>query len=111
MRHHAESSATMIADSMLADLRAVSSRLRQIARWDLVEIAASRTKEDDRTFLCDNCFDGESIRECERVLTLCPRAADHPRWVETHLRQVLQSLCAYHDALACFWSAGVAVLR
>jgi hypothetical protein len=92
-------------------LPAVSSRPRKTVRWDLVEIAASRTEEDDRTFLCDNCFDGESIRQCERVLTLCPHTADHPRWVETHLRQVLQSVGGYHDALACFWSAGTRSLQ
>ena len=91
--------------------RLVSSRPRKRARWDLVEVAASRTEEDDRTFPCDNCFDGESIRQCERVPTLFTRAADHPRWVETHLRQVLQSVGGYHDALACFWSAGTGTLR
>ena len=83
-------------------LAAVSSRPRKRARWNLVEVAASRTEEDDRTFPCDDCFDGESIRQCERVPTLFTRAADHPRWVETHLRQVLQSVGGYHDALACF---------
>jgi hypothetical protein len=38
-------------------------------------------------------------------------AADHPRRIETHLRQVLQSVGGYHDALARFWGAGVAILQ
>src|SRR6266446_7882635 len=92
-------------------LPAVSSRPRKTVRWDLVEIAASRTEEGDRELLCNDCLDGKSIRLCERVLTLCPRTADHPRWVETHLWQVLQSVGGYHDALACFWSAGAATLQ
>jgi hypothetical protein len=71
---------------------AVSSRPRKTVRWDLVEIAASRTEEGDRELLCNDCLDGKSIRQCERGLTLCPRTADHPRWVETHLWQVLQSV-------------------
>src|SRR5712692_7025751 len=92
-------------------LEAVSSHPRTTVRWNLVEIAASRTEEGDREFLRNDCFDGKSIRQCERVLTLCRRTADHPRWVETHLRQVLQSVGGYHDALACFWSAGTATLQ
>src|SRR5262249_34120002 len=90
---------------------AVSSRPRKTVRWELVEIAASRTEEGDREFLCNYCLDGKSIRQCERVLTLCRRPADHPRWVETHLRQGLPRAGGYHDALACFWSArtGIAV--
>jgi hypothetical protein len=31
--------------------------------------------------------------------------------VENHLRQVLQSLGGYHDALACFGALGVGILR
>jgi hypothetical protein len=92
-------------------LAAVSSRPRKTVRWDLVEEAAGRTEEDDRRLSATTAFDGESVRQCERVVTLCPRAADHARWVEPHLRQVLQSVGGYHDAFACFWSAGVAFLR
>src|SRR6266699_6170962 len=92
-------------------LAAVSSHPRTTVRWDLVEVAASRAEEDDREFLRNDCFDGKSIRQCERVLTFCRRTADHPRRVETHLRQVLQSVGGYHDALACLWSAGRATLR
>jgi hypothetical protein len=66
-------------------LPAVSSRPRKTVRWDLVEIAASRTEEGDRELICNDCLDSKSIRQCERVLTLCPRTADHPREVETHL--------------------------
>src|SRR5215472_14772744 len=90
---------------------AVPSRPRKTVRWDLVEIAASRTEEGDRELPCNDRFDRKSIRQCERVLTLCPCAADHPRWIETHLRQVLQSVGGHHDALACFWSDGVAALQ
>src|SRR5262249_45698067 len=92
-------------------LATVSSRPRKTVRWDLVEIAASRTEEGDRELLCNDCFAGKSIRECERVLTLCPRTTDHPRWVETHLWQVLQSVGGYHPTLACFCSAGAATLQ
>src|SRR5260370_25814006 len=91
-------------------LPAVSSRPRKTVRWDLVEIAASRTEEGDRELLCNDRFDRKSFRQCERVLTLCPGTADHPRWVETHLWQVLQSVWCYHDTPACFWSAGAAAL-
>src|SRR6266566_3601313 len=64
-------------------LAAVSSHPRTTARWDLVEVAASRAEEGDREFLRNDCFDGKSIRQCERVLTFCRRTADHPRRVET----------------------------
>src|SRR6476659_5066828 len=92
-------------------LPAVSSRPRKTVRWDLVEIAASRTEEDDRELLSNDCLDGKSIRQCERVLTLCPRTVDHPRGVETHLWQVLQSVGGYHDALACFCRARAVTLQ
>src|SRR5258706_6218651 len=59
-------------------LPAVSSRPRKTVRWDLVEIAASRTEEGDRELLCNDCLDGKSIRQCERVLTLCPRTSRPP---------------------------------
>src|SRR5215831_7640077 len=92
-------------------LATVSSRPRKTVRWDLVEIAASRTEEGDRELLSNDCLDGKSIRQCERVLTLCPRTADHPRGSETHLWQVLQSVGGYHEAFACFWSARAVTLQ
>src|SRR5262249_44759013 len=92
-------------------LATVSSRPRKTVRWDLVEIAVSRTEEGDRELLCNDCFDGKSIRECERVLTLRPRTTDHPGGVEPSLWKVLKSVGGYHHPLAFFWSAGAAPLQ
>jgi hypothetical protein len=39
------------------------------------------------------------------------RTAGYPRWIETHVWQVLRSVGGYHDALACFCSMGAASLQ
>jgi hypothetical protein len=95
MRHHAETSSTMIAG-----FGAASSYPRTTIRGDCVEVAASRTEEGDGDFLSNDCSGGKSIRQREKVSTPCCCTADHSQWVETHLRQVLLSVGGYHDALA-----------
>src|SRR6266508_1089573 len=47
--------------------RLVLSRPRKRARWDLVEVAASRTEEDDRTYPCDTCFASASTPQSDSV--------------------------------------------
>ena len=78
---------------------AASSCPRTTIRGDCVEVAASRTEEGDGDYLSNDCSDGKSIRQREKVLTLCCCTADHSQWVETHLRQALLSVGGYHDAL------------
>jgi hypothetical protein len=111
MGHHAETPATMIADNRCGE---ILDRLLLfgwlLSQRDPIELLCEGVMTQPQ--VCKHqCFDGKSIRQCERVLTFCRRTADHPRWVETHLWQVLQSFGGYHDALACFWSAGTATLQ
>src|SRR2546430_17316135 len=57
--------------------RLVSSRPRKRGRRDLVEAAARRTEEDDRTFPCGNWFGGECTRPRGRVSRVLSRAVYH----------------------------------
>src|SRR5713226_3756067 len=81
-------------------LGGVSSHPRTTVHGDFVEVAAGRTEEGDGVSLSNDCFGGKSIRQGERVWTLCCGTADHFQWIETHLRQVLPSVGGCHDALA-----------
>ena len=70
---------------------------------NFAEVAAGRAEEGNRGFSSDDGFHRKSIRQCERILALRCRTADHAQWVETHMRQVFRSMCC-HDALLS-WSA------
>jgi hypothetical protein len=78
----------------------VSSCPRTTVQGDFVEVAAGRAEKRDRGFLLDDCFDGKSIRQGERVSTRQCCAANDLHWVEAHVRQVFQSVGGRHDALA-----------